>query len=88
MRSLPFKLLLLLFSVSIYGQEDSKETKQINHNGWSIFLPGNATVTWPFYTYYPYGSVRVPENIKNAQAVLAVPLTNDGEWVEVKFRVN
>jgi hypothetical protein len=62
--------------------------KRISHNGWSALLPAAATLTWPFYTYHPYGSVRVPKNIHNAQAVLAVPLTNDGEWVEVKFRVN
>ncbi len=62
--------------------------RRISHNGWSVFLPGSATVTWPVYTYSPYGNVRVPENIHNAQAVLSVPLSVDGQWVEVRFSID
>ena len=61
---------------------------ELSHNGWRASLPPAARLSWPYYTYYPYGDVRVPENIHNALGVLAVPLKNDGEWVEISFSVD
>ena len=57
------------------------------HNGWRAELPEGSSFQWPFYTYNPYGSVRIPENLHNAVGQVAVDLP-DGEWVELKITVD
>ncbi len=57
------------------------------HNGWSAKLPAGSSFQWPVYTYHPYGSVRIPENLHNAVGRVAVDLPN-GEWVEVQITVD
>jgi hypothetical protein len=67
---------------------DLSGVEKISYGNWSAELPQSARLTWPFYTYYPYGDIRVPENIHNALGVLAVPLRHDGRWVSVRFSIN
>jgi hypothetical protein len=57
------------------------------HNGWSAELPEGSSFQWPVYTYHPYGSVRIPENLHNAVGRVALDLPN-GEWVELKITVD
>jgi hypothetical protein len=59
---------------------------EFSHNGWCATLPAGSTFEWPFYTYFPYGDNRVPENLHNAVGRVAVPLPA-GEWVEVRITV-
>ncbi|MBW7995981.1 MAG: hypothetical protein FVQ81_05285 [Candidatus Glassbacteria bacterium] len=82
-------------TVTVNGQSSTLSAERIEregalriaHNGWSASLPEGSRFEWPFYTYYPYGSVRVPENLHNAVGRAAVTLP-DGEWVEVRIRVD
>jgi hypothetical protein len=60
--------------------------KSIAAAGWRMELPPAARFLWPYYTYNPYGEVRVPKDIRNALAVLSVPL-EDRNWVEVKLTI-
>jgi len=64
-----------------------ENAEEISHNHWRITLPANASFTWPYYTYNPYGSVRVPQNIGAALGVLSVPLEPDSRWTKVRFSV-
>ncbi len=57
------------------------------HNGWSAKLPEGSRFEWPFYTYYPYGPERIPQNLHNAVGRAAVSLP-DGQWVEIKITVD
>jgi hypothetical protein len=50
-------------------------------------LPAGSRFSWPFYTYSPYGSVRVPENLEAALGVVSTPLNGDSDWVRVRFSV-
>ena len=59
----------------------------LEHNGWRAELPEGSAFEWPFYTYFPYGDVRVPENIHNAVGRVSVALP-DGEWVTVRITVD
>ena len=61
--------------------------RQITHNGWRASLPAVARFTWPYYTYNPYGSERVPKNIGAALGVVTIPLEPDSRWTKVRFSV-
>ncbi|MFH1070269.1 MAG: hypothetical protein V1794_11670, partial [Candidatus Glassbacteria bacterium] len=60
--------------------------KSIAAAGWTIQPPAGAHFQWPCYIYNPYGDVRVPKDVRNALAVLSVPL-EDRNWVEVKLTI-
>ena len=62
--------------------------RRLSHNGWSVSLPADARFIWPFYTYSPYGSVRVPENLRAAVGILSVPLTGTEDSTLVRFAVD
>ena len=64
-----------------------EDVKEISHNGWRAILPANARFVWPYYTYNPYGSVRVPKNIGAALGVVTIPLEPDSRWINVRFTV-
>ncbi len=80
---------------SINGKSATLTAKKIEHegaltlahNGWSAELPEGSRFEWPFYTYYPYGAVRIPENLHNAVGRAAVSLP-EGQWVEIKITVD
>ncbi|HUU29098.1 MAG TPA: hypothetical protein VM123_14925 [archaeon] len=59
----------------------------LSHNAWRMSLPESARFLWPYYTYSPYGPVRVPKNIGAAMGVVSIPLTQNSEWVNVKFTI-
>jgi len=59
----------------------------LSHNHWRITLPASARFVWPYYTYNPYGPVRVPKNIGAALGVLTIPLEVDSRWINVRFSV-
>ena len=60
----------------------------VSHNGWKIEVPENGKLMWPFYTYSPYGSVRVPKNIHRALGVLSVPLdAYSGDWIAIPITI-
>ncbi|MFH1069290.1 MAG: hypothetical protein V1794_06670 [Candidatus Glassbacteria bacterium] len=61
---------------------------ELSHNGWTVSLPPDSRLYWPFYTYFPYGADRVPKNLRRALGRLTVPLKSDGTWFEVRFRVD
>ena len=69
------------------GKIEHEGAMILAHNGWSAALPAGSSFQWPVYTYHPYGSVRIPENLHNAVGRVAVSLP-DGEWVEVKITVD
>jgi len=74
----------------ILGGEEIRLTgKAVNgslsHNGWRMSLPESARFLWPYYTYSPYGSVRVPKNIGAALGVVSIPLTESSSWVNMRF---
>ncbi|MBN2290329.1 MAG: hypothetical protein JXQ83_13425 [Candidatus Glassbacteria bacterium] len=60
---------------------------KLTHNGWTVSLPPDARFVWPFYTYTPYGDVRVPENLGAAVGVLSVPLDGQADETSVRFTV-
>jgi len=61
---------------------------KLSHNGWSVSLPEDARFVWPYYTYTPYGPVRVPENPGSAMGILSVPLTGREDSTLVRFTVD
>ncbi|MEA2064506.1 MAG: hypothetical protein U9P14_12455 [Gemmatimonadota bacterium] len=67
---------------------DSASAKGIiSHNGWSVALPDDARFTWPFYTYTPYGPVRVPERLNAAMGILSVPLDGQEDSTRLRFSI-
>jgi hypothetical protein len=54
---------------------------------WKLYLPEKARFLWPYYTYNPYGPVRVPEDINFAVGVVSIPLIEDSGWVNVRVTV-
>jgi hypothetical protein len=60
----------------------------LSYNGWTVSLPEDARFTWPFYTYTPYGPVRVPENLEAAVGVLSIPLTGEKDSTHLRFTIN
>jgi len=61
---------------------------RLSHNGWTVSLPADARFIWPFYTYSPYGPVRVPENLSAAVGLLTVPLNGTKDSTLLRFTVN
>jgi len=59
----------------------------LSHNNWRITLPESARFVWPYYTYNPYGPVRVPKSIGAALGVVTIPLEVDSRWINVRFSV-
>ncbi len=59
----------------------------LSHNHWRITLPESARFVWPYYTYNPYGPVRVPKSIGAALGVVTIPLEVDSRWINVRFSV-
>jgi len=60
---------------------------KLSHNGWSVSLPEDARFVWPYYTYTPYGPVRVPENIHSAVGIVSVPLSGTRDSTILRFTV-
>jgi hypothetical protein len=59
----------------------------LSYNHWRITLPESARFVWPYYTYTPYGPVRVPRNIRTAIGVVSIPLSPDSSWLRLRFSV-
>ena len=59
----------------------------LSYKNWRAELPAGARFYWPYFTYTPYGPVRVPKNIHNAVAVVSIPLTDLSGWTTVHFRI-
>ena len=59
----------------------------LSYNGWAVSLPEDARFIWPYYTYTPYGDVRVPENIGSAVGILSVPLSGEKDSTLLNFQV-
>lgn len=53
--------------------------------GWRVEFPAGARFRWPYYTYTPYGPVRVPERLEAAVGVLTLPLYPTGQWQRLIF---
>ena len=64
-------------TVSLSGQEIDGSLK---YGDWRIELPGEARFTWPYYTYSPYGPVRVPEYLPLAVGLISIPIEPDSRW--------
>jgi hypothetical protein len=60
---------------------------KLSYNGWSMTLPSGARFVWPYYTYTPYGPVRVPESLSAAVGVLSVPLGGESDSAVIRFTV-
>jgi hypothetical protein len=68
---------------------DSKETEgEIAYGHWRVSMPEDSRLEWPVYTYSPYGSVRVPQEIDHALAVLSVELTANEESKLIRFSID
>jgi hypothetical protein len=63
------------------------DISSLSHNHWRLTLPENASFQWPYYTYTPYGPVRVPENIHSALGVVTIPLIPDSRWIQVRVNI-
>jgi len=59
----------------------------LSYNHWRISLPESARFIWPYYTYTPYGPVRVPRNIRTAMGVVSIPLRPDSSWLRLHLSV-
>ena len=59
----------------------------LSYKNWRADLPAGARFYWPYYTYTPYGPVRVPKNLHNAVAVVSIPLTDLAGWTTVHFKI-
>ena len=63
--------------------------ERVSCNGWSVAVPADGKLVWPFYTYSPYGQVRVPKNIHSALGVLSVPLDAvSGDWLAIPVTID
>jgi hypothetical protein len=59
----------------------------VAYKNWRVSMPEQSKFEWPVYTYSPYGSVRVPENLHNALAVLSIKLDEKEESKVIRFSV-
>jgi len=74
---------------------DEKEIKlngamlrgSLSYGAWRMAIPEASSFTWPFYTYTPYGPVRVPKRIAQAVGLLSIPLEGDGSWRRVRIEI-
>jgi hypothetical protein len=60
----------------------------VSYGKWKVSMPEETSFEWPVYTYSPYGSVRVPKNLRNALAVLSVELSGREESKVIRFSVD
>jgi len=61
---------------------------RLSYGNWRVSMPSHSTFEWPVYTYSPYGSVRVPEDLENALAILTVELSETQVSREIRFSVD
>ena len=59
----------------------------LSYGGWKITLPERAGFNWPFYTYSPYGPVRIPEYLPMAVGLVSIPLESDGDWQSIPVQI-
>ena len=61
---------------------------RLAYGGWKLSMPEGSSFVWPYYTYNPYGEIRVPKNISAAVGVLSLPLVEDKRWVEIRIETD
>ena len=61
---------------------------RVAYGKWQVSMPEDSSFEWPVYTYSPYGSVRFPESLQNALAVLSVKLSGEEESKAIRFSID